>query len=156
MTYTREEIITKLTAFENGWEKPDAAYSDFWKDVLNMLEQEPCEDVISREYLKKIAQSEGAYGYVSAYDIATAPSVTHKSGKWIDYRDDGFVECPFCEHATTCEDNIDELHYCFYCGAKMVEPQKSEKINCKSTKCENCINHNYCDFEPQESEEQTE
>lgn len=33
------------------------------------------------------------------------------------------------------------------------EPQESEKINCKSTKCENCINHNYCDFEPQESEE---
>ena len=34
---------------------------------------------------------------------------------------------------------------------KPYEPQKSEKINCKSTKCENCINHNYCDYEPQES-----
>lgn len=33
------------------------------------------------------------------------------------------------------------------------EPQESEKINCKATKCENCQNHNYCDFEPQESEE---
>lgn len=31
--------------------------------------------------------------------------------------------------------------------------QKSEKINCKSIKCENCQNHNYCDYEPQESEE---
>ena len=47
-------------------------------------------------------------------------------GKWIDYRDEGFVECPFCGHATNCEDDIDELHYCFYCGAKMVEPQESE------------------------------
>ena len=33
------------------------------------------------------------------------------------------------------------------------EPQESEKINCKTTKCENCQNHNYCDYEPQESEE---
>ena len=30
-----------------------------------------------------------------------------------------------------------------------VEPQESEKIDCKSTKCENCINHNYCEYEPQ-------
>lgn len=43
--------------------------------------------------------------------------------------------------------------WCSLCGAKMIEPQESEKINCKSTKCENCINHNYCDYEPQESEE---
>lgn len=42
-----------------------------------------------------------------------------RKGHWIDYRDDGFVECPFCEHATNCEDNIDELHYCFYCGAEL-------------------------------------
>lgn len=52
-----------------------------------------------------------------------------KDGKWIDYRNDGFVECPFCGHATNCEDNIDELHYCFYCGAKMVEPKESEDKN---------------------------
>lgn len=37
--------------------------------------------------------------------------------------------------------------YCF-----LFEPQESERINCKSTKCENCQNHNYCDYEPQESE----
>ena len=42
-----------------------------------------------------------------------------KTGKWIDCSDEGYVECPFCGHATTCEDNIDELHYCFYCGARM-------------------------------------
>lgn len=39
--------------------------------------------------------------------------------KWIDYSDEGFVECPICGYATNCEDNIDELHYCFYCGARM-------------------------------------
>ena len=40
-------------------------------------------------------------------------------GEWIDHQEDGSVECPFCGHATTCEDNKDELHFCFYCGAKM-------------------------------------
>ena len=34
---------------------------------------------------------------------------------------------------------------------KPYESQESEKINCKSTKCENCKNHNYCDYESEES-----
>jgi hypothetical protein len=51
-----------------------------------------------------------------------------QSGKWIDYSDEGYVECPFCGHATTCEDNIDELHYCFYCGAKM-ESEVRDEVN---------------------------
>ena len=40
-------------------------------------------------------------------------------GKWKDHSKDGYVECPFCEHLTNCEDNIDELHYCWNCGAMM-------------------------------------
>ena len=42
-----------------------------------------------------------------------------KKGKWIDYTDDGYVECPFCHSATNCDGNKDELHYCFSCGADM-------------------------------------
>lgn len=30
------------------------------------------------------------------------------------------TEYPICEHLTNCEDNIDELHYCWNCGAKML------------------------------------
>ena len=41
-------------------------------------------------------------------------------GEWIDHSEDyGYAECPFCHKLTNCEDNIDELHYCWYCGAKM-------------------------------------
>lgn len=40
-------------------------------------------------------------------------------GEWRDFSDMGFVECPFCEHATNCDDNIEELHYCFFCGAEL-------------------------------------
>ena len=25
---------------------------------------------------------------------------------------------------------------------------KCERVNCEKTKCENCVNHNYCDYEP--------
>ena len=40
-------------------------------------------------------------------------------GEWIDYSDEGYVECPFCHSATNCEGNKDELHYCFSCGAEL-------------------------------------
>ena len=47
-----------------------------------------------------------------------------KRGKWIDYTEEGFVECPFCHSATTCDDNIDDLKFCFLCGAKMESDEK--------------------------------
>ena len=52
--------------------------------------------------------------------IEHAPTIEErKKGKWIDYTDEGYVECPFCHSATNCEDNKDELHYCFSCGARL-------------------------------------
>jgi hypothetical protein len=40
-------------------------------------------------------------------------------GEWIDYTEDGYVECPFCHSATNCDGNKDELHFCFSCGADL-------------------------------------
>ena len=40
-------------------------------------------------------------------------------GEWKDYSDEGYVECPFCGSATTCDDNKDELHYCWNCGSEL-------------------------------------
>ena len=57
-------------------------------------------------------------GTVRTYPIISAEQEP-KRGKWIDHTDEGFVECPFCHSATTCEDNIDELKFCFSCGARM-------------------------------------
>lgn len=42
-----------------------------------------------------------------------------KEGRWIDHSNEGYVECPFCGSCNTCEDNIDELHFCFNCGNKL-------------------------------------
>ena len=51
--------------------------------------------------------------------IPAADVVERKTGKWINYLEDGFVECPFCKSATNCDGDIAELHYCFNCGAKL-------------------------------------
>lgn len=43
-------------------------------------------------------------------------------GEWISHiEDDGYIECPFCQHATNCDSTEEqrELHYCFYCGAEL-------------------------------------
>ena len=56
------------------------------------------------------------------YDIEYDPKSAQperKKGKWIDYSDEGYVECPFCHSATNCDGNKDELHYCFSCGAEL-------------------------------------
>ena len=51
--------------------------------------------------------------------IKSAPSAQPRRGKWIDYSDEGYVECPFCHSATNCDGNKDDLHYCFSCGAEL-------------------------------------
>lgn len=93
-------------------------------------------DLISRSALKNEIDTWGCNDY-DKYDfleaIDNAPTVypicedkvckyranERPQGEWIDYSEEGFVECPFCHKATTCEDNIDELHYCWNCGAKL-------------------------------------
>lgn len=40
-----------------------------------------------------------------------------------------------------------------YTIREITELRKNEKINCKTTKCENCKNHNYCDYESIEKEQ---
>lgn len=63
---------------------------------------------------------EGSY-IDQAYDkaIEALSQSERKKGRWIDYTDEGYVECPFCHSATNCDDNKDELHFCFSCGADM-------------------------------------
>ena len=46
--------------------------------------------------------------------------------EWIDHSDEGYVECPFCGSATTCEDNKNELHYCWNCGAEMRQEETKD------------------------------
>ena len=81
-------------------------------------------DLISRDALIKAV--EDLYEYAELDEvldvIKNVPTVEERpEGKWIDHSEDyGYAECPFCEHLTTCsEDNIEELNFCWYCGAKL-------------------------------------
>lgn len=52
------------------------------------------------------------------------PYEERPQGEWVDYSNEGYVECPFCHEATNCEDNIKELHFCWNCGADMRTKEK--------------------------------
>lgn len=55
-----------------------------------------------------------------AFNLAIKALEERPQGEWIDHSEDyGYAECPFCHELTNCEGNIDELHYCWNCGAKL-------------------------------------
>lgn len=70
----------------------------------------------------KIVELGEKIGYKKGFENARK-QFERPSGEWKDYTDDGYVECPFCGSATNCDGNIDDLHYCFSCGANM-RPKK--------------------------------
>ena len=77
----------------------------------------------AKNILTSVLHTDGAYmDYLDSEDVEAIKflaSDERPHGEWRDFSDMGFVECPFCEHATNCDDNIEELHYCFSCGAEL-------------------------------------
>jgi len=131
---------------------------------------EPFEDAISRQAVDELSKElvhttrDKADFLCNFWEgLQKLPPVTPKEkiGKWMKYSiprcGEQHYQCTSCGYYINFgqwgEVYTKQFKYCPNCKAKMIEPQESEKINCKSTKCKNCINHNYCDFEPQESED---
>jgi hypothetical protein len=101
--------------------------------AIKALEQEPCDDAISREILihdlqelieawkeypvmaKEIKGVEAALGYVKTIPPATPQP---KIGRWIDRK---CSRCGCRSMLGLCIEN-----YCANCGAKIIEPQESE------------------------------
>ena len=156
---SREAVLAKkiYTETEEGW-------SGYTVNA-DYIEQLP--SVTVRQTDNHLLDGVHAMGYREGYKDAQANFV-RQTGVWIKEKINDYsykVYCSSCgkhaimEYISTGDTysasghgEIKKTKYCPNCGAKMVEPQESEKVNCKSIKCENCINHNYCDFEPQESE----
>ena len=98
------------------------------KEILEALEQESCEDCISREYILSKAYAYGnglePEGYcVEVEDIQQAPSVQPKvmTGHW--FYKNGIRYCEFCGASnSTAYDS-----YCPNCGAKMTESEEVKK-----------------------------
>ena len=110
---TKEKIHEKLTEVCNL--------------AIKALEQEPCEDAISRQAeLEYIEGSEAELGHSSenelvCQDIKELPPVTPQpKTAYVIVDEDGNIECSNCG-SYECWGN-----YCINCGAKMVDPQESE------------------------------
>lgn len=91
----------------NECAKEHEQLAEWLKDYKRLLNQRDSYDIGYAEgHVDGVLQGEKLY----------AP----KLGEWKDHSDEGYVECPFCGSATNCEDNKDELHFCWNCGAQMV------------------------------------
>ena len=97
---------------------------DFERKSNDMISRQDAIDALSycQTYLfdsrdddEKISLEDAEY----AIEQLPPAEPERKKGRWIDYTDEGYVECPFCHSATNCDDNKDELHFCFSCGADM-------------------------------------
>ena len=122
----------KLTEPRNNMDKITL---DACKGAIKALEQEPCEDCISRQAVleevlshKHIVYDDDGIGYsvVRVYEIMALPSVTPKPkiGKWIekeDYNLDTYYECSECGADYCIEGDILIHKYCPNCGSEMTE-----------------------------------
>ena len=127
---TREEAIKLLV---------NATYSDEWQGnedlttahhmAIKSLEQEPCEDAISREATLKPYNGLNDEDTISVWlirkNIEQQPSVNPqpKTGHW---KHTAMSDTIFCSCCGKYNDIRVEFSYCPNCGAKMVEPQESE------------------------------
>lgn len=111
-----------------------------WIEII--IKQQPCEDCISREAVRKmICQNNDKYGYSDRFHEFTEKCLQlspvtpqQKIGKWIFHKpfDDGCKNCNECIECSQCHiwlghDCYAKTPYCPNCGAKMVEPQESER-----------------------------
>ena len=94
------------------------------KDVFARIRKLPSAQPYTDEEIQKMQDIEQAQldkAYELGYQAGRAAYPERQRGEWIDYTEDGYVECPFCHNATNCDGNKDELHFCFSCGADMRE-----------------------------------
>lgn len=95
--------------------------------ILKALEQEPCEDAISREATLKpykgLNDEDTICVWLIRKNIEQQPSVNPQkpnAGHWIKYGK--LYQCSECKELSCCQGK-----FCDECGAKMIEPQESEE-----------------------------
>ena len=93
-------------------------------EIIKALEQEPCEDAISREsVLRLFATHDGKYLYEAIRELPPVQKEP-KTGHWIKSNIGGAKVCSVCN----AHMGLSSFKFCPNCGAKMVEPQESEEI----------------------------
>lgn len=150
---TNQETIANLNMIRVGFVDPATKEQmkliyDTFDNAIQALEQEPCEDAISRQAVLDLIEhynSDGLgsvfYGYEEGVKFANAVNKLSsvnpqepKTGHWISIErkplETPRFECSEChtqEFVETCMYKP-IWNYCPNCGCRMVEPQKSEEI----------------------------
>ena len=125
----RQAVLDEL----NKWEWQELYLPIHFKEniidvVPSVNPQKPmCRDCVSRDYLLSLANKDGAYGYVSAYEIINAPSVNPqepKTGHWIVHPKGGIFTQLICDKCLLSAPYERRTNYCPNCGAKMESEDK--------------------------------
>ena len=119
-----------------GYADNDDTNEVSWDEIIEWIDQQPCEACISRQAVNKLVdelaraisdekchiQRGRNYGRIM-HDILEVPSVEpeRKVGKWIWDKRTGTYHCSECVHDPLHEDvgEIEEYKYCMNCGAEM-------------------------------------
>lgn len=126
---TRKEILNGLYDIKSWHCNGDSEMYSIIAETINLLEQEPCDDVVSREAAISII-----YDYEYKKDMRKAledlPSVTpaKKVGRWIksDIPNEEYV-CSECGGACWYYDYeaaVAKSRYCPNCGSRMGEVEE--------------------------------
>ena len=129
---TREEAIAVLQKIKPIPQRGDGKSTTHAFEIIAIdmaikaLEQEPCEDAISRQAVLSLLHfhrndEDKIEGYVKTKDIINLPSVTPqpKTGHWIRMKAYEKWLCSECD--TVFRFTFKEHGYCPNCGAKMRE-----------------------------------
>ena len=123
---TREEALEELDSLIVPRDGEQDRLADALEMAMEALEQEPCEDAISRSEAIRVASGYCHWANIPK-ELAKLPSVTpqQKTGRWIekeDWNGDTYYDCSvcgesFCLLEGTPTDNL--YNYCPNCGVKM-------------------------------------
>ena len=128
---TKEENIATLNEHLDHWKRllsekicdqdEGEKTIDALQNAIKALEQEPCEDCISRQaVLDKMKERDEELSSICTKDIRDLPSVTPqpKIGQW-EKRDVRGQRVDCCSVCGLSNGTIYEYNYCPNCGAKM-------------------------------------
>lgn len=115
-------------------------YSSMVDEIANLkaLEQEPCEDAVSRQAVLDLIRDENSAlkdifithcaGEELSKQINKLQSVQPKAktGRWIEKDTDTFYDVMLYKCDKCGDISMENGNYCSNCGARMVEPQESE------------------------------
>jgi len=127
---TREVAINHLKTVAKS--AIDSGYDSAVVDAVNMakeaLEQEPCEDAISKaeviKLIDKHTNDDGTLDDDITCILENLPPIQPKVkvGHWIPTY--GNVKCSVCGNVKDSRNVGKATHYCDFCGAKMQEVEK--------------------------------